>query len=105
MTDRVARLRVRSVRMKNGGASVRVFHQPEYTQMHRYFVGDAEIIAAKRTQIAGYAIVVWTTNGSTSVAGHTMGLPVPKMLMPDFVKTCVSDWLLSETKPPSPDSA
>lgn len=60
-------LRLRSVRMRDGGALVRVLHNDVPGIVSRSLKADARTIADQRaSDIAGYAIVAWTSDGSTS---------------------------------------
>jgi hypothetical protein len=86
MTDRIARLRVRSVRMKNGGASIRVLRDTyDYAADVRGQV--LECLSAQGPDIAGFSFVVWGRDGgSTCAARANMRSQIPPIMIPEFVK-------------------
>lgn len=86
---KIANLRIRSVRMKNGGATVRII-RPKADVAER-LISHARQIADER--VAGYAIVAWGRDGKTSTVCHSTGLPVPTMMIPEVVKMAVADWI------------
>lgn len=61
--------------------------------MCRSFVRSSETIANCRPDMAGYTIVAWTRNGSTSVDCATNGVPVPALLIPEIVRMAVADYI------------
>ena len=86
--------RLRSVRFKDGRAPLRVIRPaPGNTCQRDQFVRTSESIATTRPYLSGYAIVAWDDDGSTSVDMGTNGLPVPQMMVPEYIKTCLLDWI------------
>jgi hypothetical protein len=93
--------RLHSVRFKDGRAPIRVYRSGqtvEADQMRQRFAMATDEVIAYRRNMAGYAIVAWGADGSTSVVVRTAGSPVPLLMVPEFVKTCVADWI--HTKDP-----
>lgn len=87
--------RLRSVRFKDGRAPVRVFHS-QNTGLTERFKHAADEVVMFRPNMGGYAIVAWSIDGATSVAVRTFGTPIPMLLIPEFVKTCVADFVHSK---------
>ena len=87
--------RLHSVRFKDGRAPLRVLHRSERSEIRERFVANIQEISAYRRDMAGYVIIAWSRDGGTSVCCRTSGDPYPIMLMPEFVKTCVQDWIFS----------
>src|ERR1700732_3264585 len=88
MTERVARLRIRSVRMKNGGASVRVLHnlEPDLANDVRGWLNDA--LGEHGGGLAGFAFVLWDGAGnSTCTLKANAKSRIPGILIADFVKS------------------
>lgn len=83
--------RLHSVRFKDGRAPIRVVRPSEVTR--GTFERSSKAIANNRPDMVGYAIVVWTRNGSTSVDCATNGVPIPSFLIPEFVRTAVADYV------------
>lgn len=86
---REARIRLRSVKLKAGGAELRVLHTPSKAE-DRDFV---ETIIGKcldydiGPRIAGFAFVVWGPSNSSvaySYAGEAS--LIPKVMVPDFAR-------------------
>lgn len=92
-------LRLRSVRMKSGGAFVRVIPNEMSATLTRYFRQDARAIANKRaSDLAGYAIVAWSLDGSTSAQMFIgEGRVVPRFSAVEFVKNALTDHLISSS--------
>lgn len=88
--------RLRSVRFKDGRASLRVIRAAEDRVYRDGFDRDAMEISEHNRNMAGYAIIAWSKDGGTSVSCATNGTPVPMMMIPDFVRTCCADWLHSQ---------
>lgn len=88
-----AAVRIGRVRLK-GGADVRVIHNDTPREVMAALRGDVrEIEGARAGQTAvGYALVVWGRTGAISqVTRCWAGLPVPRAMIPDFVRTCLAD--------------
>lgn len=67
----MARIRLRSVRFKDGGGSIRVLRQPEpSTEIADEFCGSARKCAESSvggSQMVGFAIVAWAASGEVFV--------------------------------------
>ena len=87
--------RLHSVRFKDGRAPLRIFRAAEGSNLRSEFLSAAGDCADHRQVMAGYVIVAWGVDGGTSVACKTSGVPIPIMMVPEFVKTCVEDWVFS----------
>lgn len=61
----------------------------------RQFAASAASIADTRPYLVGYATVAWDSDGSTSVDMGTDGVPVAQMMVPEYVKTLLLDWVIS----------
>lgn len=85
---KVARLRLRSVRLKSGGGEIRVLHGTTREDEARYAENRMQrVIDAHAERIAGFAIVVWAPDGASTaltVANETSRMP--SILVPDFVR-------------------
>ena len=111
MTCRTSIPRVRRVHLKDG-ASVRVLHNDTPREVLGRLRRDVDLIEGYRAgeTAVGYALVVWGRTGATSsVSRAWQGLPVPRTMIPDFVRTCLADDLthsgvMDELMPP-PDGA
>ena len=98
MSERVARLRIRSIRMKNGGATVRILQHDNHQDAIsvREWVDDC--IMAQNDDIAGFAFVIWGKDGGSTCAVKTNSRSrIPGILVPEFVKSRLSaeqilDW-------------
>lgn len=92
--------------MKDGG-EVRVFHNRRTDEMRESFGDDAAAIRARRQDMAGYAIVAWDYDGSTSCSvWNYSGRTVPRHLIPEFVSRTVADRIASsDYAPATPDAA
>lgn len=81
-------LRLRSVRYKDGRGDLRVIHTRTVADDRadvEYFVRRVLDVHAQR--IAGYAIVVWAPDqSSTADLGGLPGNTVPTIMIPDFVR-------------------
>ena len=81
----MAHARIRSVTFKNGGATIRLLHRPDFRQEARdlcnqVFSGHAEVA------VAGMAMVLWAADGqATAIMASGPGC-IPGMLIPDFVR-------------------
>ena len=93
---KTARLRIRSVRMKDGGAELHIFRRDDNNRILAGFVKNSDMIAECRPDMCGYAIVAWERDGSSSVVCATTGNPVPTLLVPEFVKTAIADFIHSQ---------
>lgn len=87
--------RLRSVRFKDGRAPLRIFRAPatRSDQICNDFIEGVSATVEQRPEMDGFAIVAWAPDGSTSVLCRTAGNAIPTLLLPEFVKTCVEDWL------------
>jgi len=94
--NRISIPRLHSVRFKDGRASLRVLRRSERSEIPDRFAEKVKEIAEYRPDMAGYVIVAWSRDGGTSVCCRTSGDPYPLMVMPEFVKTCVQDWIFSK---------
>jgi hypothetical protein len=89
---RIARLRVRSVRMKNGGASVHVLRTATVTDA--FEKAAASILEVRKNDMAGFAIVAWGRTGWSTTRVETVdGAAIPIVLVPDYVRSCVADYV------------
>ena len=78
--------RVKSVKMKSGGASVSVISQISKTYLQRSIVQDAAAISSEEEGMTGYAIVAWSDDMFASVAlNFSDKSPVHKDSIPSFV--------------------
>jgi hypothetical protein len=88
--------RLRSVTFKDGRAPLRIFRPAESSNLRDSFLDNATDCAAHRHAMAGYVIIAWGPDGGTSVACKTGGNPVPILMLPEFTKACVEDWVYSK---------
>lgn len=88
-------LRLRSVRMKAGGAPIRVISNDRPARVMAELRNSVDRIADVRDDdIAGFALIAWSNDGSTStnvIVGN--GRIVPRFSVPAFVETAVRDFL------------
>lgn len=90
MTDRVSIPRLGSIRLKAGGAEVRIM--PGRQHADAAYASDIarRVIAAHvdgGSDIAGFAFVVWGHEGASTCKMHVEdGKPFPSILAPDFVR-------------------
>ena len=85
-----ARVTIRTVRFKSGG-EVRLLRQPVVDAVRATAERSLRTMmdADRDTQPAGYAMVVWDTDGGSQAAfwsGPGPTWPVPTALIPDFAK-------------------
>lgn len=96
---RTSTLRLRSVRMKGGGAAVRVISNDLPRQVAASLRNVASAIAADHQHdMAGYAVVSWAndlTVSSQVFIGN--GSAVPRVNVPDFVKNVVAEHLIAKS--------
>lgn len=85
---KVARLRLRSVKLKSGGGEIRVLHGTTRDDEARYAEDRLKkVIAAHDERIAGFAMVVWAPDGaSTALTVVNETSKMPSILVPDFVR-------------------
>lgn len=77
-----------NIRLKSGGATVRVFVNPRHAEISRALVSRAMDAAdGRRHDIHGFAIVAWGDSGNTSIGVHVEdGRFVGRSEVPEFVK-------------------
>ena len=78
--------RIRSVRMKNGGATVRVLHTPQPNDGENWngkMVENAKAMAGQG-DVTGYVVLAFYADGTRS-AGFRMTPLVPRELFPSYV--------------------
>lgn len=77
--------RLRSVRFKGGGM-IRVLPPDDFRE-RQYFLHDAKVCAQTQRDIAGYAIVIWGRDMSTTAVSFSGPRSnVPAMMVPDFAR-------------------
>lgn len=93
-----ARVRIGRVKMKNGGADVRVLARPEHPDnpvRHRVRLWVADVLRGRPPDAV--ALVAWWTDGdgraAYSVSAGTYTDAVPIMLLPEFTRAAVADHL------------
>lgn len=86
---REARIRLRSVRLKDGGAEIRVLRSPTKADDRAF----AEHIVGKcmdhdfGSRIAGFAFVVWgPDNASVAYSYAGEASRIPRVMVPDFAR-------------------
>lgn len=82
----VARLRVRSVRFKDGGASLTVLRTklPDMRALLRTTCGE---VLEGQSNVVGFTIVAWGADGGSTAATRVSdGSSIPSILVPDFVR-------------------
>lgn len=77
-------LRLRSVRLKAGGAELRVLHNDQSAQTRREFEKHVAFMLDRRSDMVGYAIVAWSKDGTTNGAYSANGGPVPVVSIPRY---------------------
>jgi hypothetical protein len=83
------RIRLRSIRWKDGRAPLRVLHPASesdsraFKSMKRDFTYLLENIPSSK--VAGYALVAWTSDGWTWPTMSSEGTRIPMHLIPSFV--------------------
>jgi hypothetical protein len=103
MTDRIARLRVRSVRMKNGGASIRLL-RADNRDYHANIRKRVDLCLQNYNEdIGGFAFVVWDTKNDSCADGANYRSTIPTILIPDFVRNRllaerIVDWAIEEVE-------
>ncbi len=102
MTDRIARLRIRSVRMKAGGAKISVIRSEDvdYTASIRSRV---EKCLDAQPNPVGFAFVVWSNDHNSVADAANYRSNIPTILIPDFVRNRllaerIVDWAVEEMK-------
>jgi hypothetical protein len=104
VTDRIARLRVRSVLMKAGGAKISVLRTDDFDYAADARAWAAQCIAPHTHDIAGFAFIVWNHDGdSTCKLKANMRSSIPMIMVPDFVRNRllaerIVDWAVEEMK-------
>lgn len=103
MTDRIARLRVRSVRMKNGGASIRVLRGEDQNHTLNVMKRVEQCLSAQGSDVAGFAFVVWGKEQDSTCDAANYCSPIPHILIPDFVRNRllaerIVDWAVEQVK-------
>jgi hypothetical protein len=80
-----------SVRLKSGGAVLRVLRNDRARSLCREFQADVSAIASKRRDdMAGYAVIAWSVDGTTSTVAHASDTRfVGQSELPDFVRTAM----------------
>lgn len=94
---RVSIPRLRSVKFKNG-ATLHVIRNHRVEQIRQSYVQDVALVGQRRADdIGGYAVVVWAIDGGCSVSAHSGdGRPVGKMMVPEFVRNALIDYIAAE---------
>ena len=92
--------RLHSVQLKSGGAKVRVFTSDGDLRVRSclsQFTGDSKIVNEQQSDMIGYAIVAWGKSGGTSTALYVAdGKQVGMMMVPDFVKSCITNKIIAD---------
>jgi hypothetical protein len=105
----VAHARIRSIRLKNGGAEIRVIRRPDVRSLAKK--SALACIDALQGDVAGMAIVVWAADGGSTAAMRVgTASTIPSILVGDFVRNrllaeVVSDWTLDVMAPPKPEGS
>lgn len=108
MTERNSIPRLRSVRLKDGGAEVHVMRGGDPRAGFALERCRAVVSQHLRdgAEIAGFAVVVWGTFGESTCCMHCEdGRPFPSILAPDFVRNRlladrIERWTLETVFPP-----
>lgn len=88
--------RIRTVRFKNGG-SIRLLPPLADPGKESYKRIAPEVVDGFARPIAGYAIIVWDTGAYARVTTKTFqGCPIPRQLIPDYVRGVVMESNISE---------
>lgn len=86
MSNRQSVPRIRSVRFKSGG-EVRLLREVDYRERD-YLMRDARTVLEDQKDLAGYAIVAWGQDmSSTTTAFAGPRSRIPTMMVPEFVKS------------------
>ena len=102
---RSARIRLRSIRYKDGRAQLRVLYPPEpfdySADAAKRCQATIQALADEGSNIAGYALVVWAGCGKSAVSfAANDASAIPSILIPDFVRNRllaerIESWTLS----------
>jgi hypothetical protein len=85
--------RVRSVRLKSGGAKLYIYRNnraQEFASSYRRQA--AGVYDRRKNDMGGYAIVAWSFDGNTSCVIGGDGTHVSRHKVADFVKTVIQDY-------------
>ena len=86
------RLRLGSVRMKSGGATLKIMRNDSAERTVNFLKEDATKAAESETAASavGYAIVLWGGDGAYFASSHIdRGQPVSATQLPDFVRNAL----------------
>lgn len=83
------RLRLGSVRLKSGGATLKIMRNDSAERTLRYLREDTAKAEKSETAegVVGYALVLWAGDGAYFAASHIdRGQPVCSAQLPDFIR-------------------
>lgn len=82
-----SRLRLRSIRFKDGRAPLRILRDPR-AEARRSFIASAnDAFCTHPDDCAGFALVIWGADGtSTAACQIARSNSIPSILVPDFVR-------------------
>lgn len=103
MTERIAHLRIRSVRMKNGGATVRILRGDEHDYAEDVRLKIDKCLRAQGSDIVGFAFVVWGKDAASTADAANWGGQIPTIMIPDYVRNRllaerIVEWAVEEMK-------
>jgi hypothetical protein len=87
-----SRLRLRSVRFKDGRAPLKVLHRKDGDDYESVLAWVRACLDAHRrgdkesSNIAGFAFMVWATDGSSVCEAQNNSGLIPTIMIPDFVR-------------------
>ena len=82
-----AHCRIGRVRMKDGGADVRVLPGSPTGERAQLLMRHARILATQTDAIAGFVVIAWDRDGAYQVGFDASGSdnPIPRTLLPTWV--------------------
>lgn len=99
-----SRLRIRSIRPKDGSAEVRVLRPPTSLAERMSTCGARMVGCLGDEPVVGYCLVAWHADGTAHVMKRSSnGNPIPLVLLPDFLRNLLladiaGDWAVDEIK-------
>lgn len=94
--------RLRSVRLKNGGALIRVLRPEQSGDRLKVEELVRETLSVASSDIDGFVFMVWDRTGASTCAQRTKG-NIPSIYVPDFVRNrllgqTITNWALDDFK-------